>query len=47
MIFIVRPLAGRNLILLQMGKAYQVARPEAYQIVDMSEDGRASISQLN
>ncbi len=42
--FIVRPLAGRNLLLFPIEKAYQFARPEAYRIVDTSEDARAIIA---
>ncbi len=39
---IVRPLAGGRLPYYLVVKAYLFARPEAYQIVDTSEDARAS-----
>ncbi len=39
---IVQHLAGGKLLYFLIVKVYRFARPEAYQIVDTSEDARAS-----
>ena len=40
--FIVRPLAGCIVTYILVARVYWFARPEAYLIVDTSEDARAS-----